>query len=60
MFGNININYINTYKDINIREFIILLLLLIPILIIGIYSPFITNILEYTCQNIILLINNKI
>nr|AJF36660.1 NADH dehydrogenase subunit 4 [Gefionella okellyi] len=57
MFGYINIKYINSYKDLNYREFIILLLLIIPIFIIGIYSPIVTNIIESSVLNLVNNIN---
>jgi len=36
-FGNVNINYINSYQDIEYREFVVLLPLIFLVLLMGIY-----------------------
>ena len=45
-YGNIQINYISLYQDLNKREFVMFLLILVLVFIIGIYPTFILDYLN--------------
>lgn len=56
IFGNLKINNTLIFKDINYREFSILLPLLFLMLLMGIYPNFFLNYLHLSCTNTFLLI----
>ena len=53
-YGNIQINYISLYQDLNKREFVMFLLILVLVFIIGIYPTFI---LDYLNMSVSFLLN---
>jgi NADH:ubiquinone oxidoreductase subunit 4 (subunit M) len=51
IFGNLKIEYLNFFKDINFREFTIMLPLLFAIFFMGVYPSFFTDFLHLTVSN---------
>ena len=58
IFGNLKISYTLKFKDINLREFTILLPLLFFVLFMGIYPSFFSNFIHFSASNLSFLINN--
>nr|YP_009118104.1 NADH dehydrogenase subunit 4 [Malawimonas californiana]AJF22855.1 NADH dehydrogenase subunit 4 [Malawimonas californiana] len=52
-FGNINVNYINPFNDINYREFMIFIPLVIMILLMGIYPNIFLDYIHLSVYNLL-------
>lgn len=59
-YGNVNLHYIHTLKDMYSHELFIFLVLLFTIMLIGIYPIFLTKVLDLFSGNILLLIISNI
>jgi proton-translocating NADH-quinone oxidoreductase chain M len=52
IFGNLKVNYTSNFSDLTIREFAILLPLLIFIVFMGIYPTFFSSFIHLACSNL--------
>jgi proton-translocating NADH-quinone oxidoreductase chain M len=52
VFGNLKINYTIQFKDLNLREFVILFPLLILVIFMGIYPSFFSNVIHFSVVNL--------
>jgi NADH-quinone oxidoreductase subunit M len=57
-FGNLKLNTTLLYKDLNKREFFILVSLLFPVLLMGLYTKFFLKFLEFSPANFLFLLFN--